>query len=92
MKERTLRGVHEGRRLDIGRGEAVTVWDGMLLLARPVMSPRVKRWRGRYVVGGLFWREVPHSFTSDPTTLLLYPDTLLNWWTWPLRWWLRRAR
>lgn len=29
---------------------------------------------------------------GDPTTLLLYPDTLLNWWTWPLRWWLRRAR
>ena len=88
LKERTLRGVHEGVHLAIGNGEAVTIWDGLLLLARPVVSPLIRQWRGRYLVGGTFWVEVPHSFTNDPKTMLLYPDTWMNRVTKPIRRWL----
>jgi hypothetical protein len=91
MKERTLRGVHQGEVLIMGEidGKIVqaTIWSGMLLLARNKMPhPLVKQWRGRYIVGGRYWREVPHPFVKNPLNLILYPDTLMDYISKPLRW------
>lgn len=106
MKERTLRGPHQGKRLYLGtlHGEDryATVWDGMLLLKRNALPhPLIREWRGRLIVGGRFWRLVPHAFVKNPLNYMLYEDTLLNALTLPVReclipgypglnWWERR--
>ncbi len=82
-KDRTLQGAHKGERLFIGYVAAhhvdVTIWDGMLLLKRNSMPHQlVKEWRGRYIVGGRFWRLVPHAFVKNPLNYMLYEDTLCS--------------
>jgi len=79
---KTRHGIHTGKDI-IVCGPALhttTVWDGILQLDRVRAGhlPFVRKWRGRYLVGGLFWREIPQNMTKNVTLLYLYPDTALN--------------
>ena len=94
-KQRTLRGVHQGQMLLLGIVDGVpeyaTVWRGILLLKRNRPSPFIREWRGRLVVGGRFWREIPHAMVKNPRNLALYEDTLCSALSWPIRRWLIRG-
>lgn len=96
IKERTLQGVHRGEALVLGvvdgQEEIATVWDGILLLKRNRPGALVREWRGRLIVGGRFWREVPHAMVRNPRNLACYEDTLLSALTWPIRPWLAPGR
>jgi hypothetical protein len=50
--------------------------------------PGVTTWRHGYVVGGIFWREIPHPMLKNPLNIALYPDTLLSAIFWPFRPWI----
>jgi hypothetical protein len=92
MKERTLQGPVKGKRLLIGHTDHdvyVTLWatPNILILARNSLPyPLIKQWDELYRVGGLYWREVPHNFTNNPTQLVLYKDTWRSNITWIIRW------
>ena len=95
MKARTLRGPLSGCSLLLGyiEGQLVTatIWDGLLLTKRhlgPVHGRLLRRWRGRVLAGGLWWREIPHPLGRNPRSSMYYPDTLMNALTWPIRQWL----
>ncbi len=92
-KERTLQGLHKGKALFLGhiKGEpvVVTVWDGILQIARDQLPHKlVHMWRGLVVIGGYAWWEIPHPMTKDPRIMYLYPDTFGNLLLWPNRKWM----
>lgn len=96
-KERTLQGVYDGRVLALGMlpsgdSQQVTIWDDILVLGRSKQSPLIRQYRGRYLVGGRWWREIPQGMTAQHKNIYLYPDTLANAITWLIRPWLIPGR
>lgn len=92
MKERTLRGVYQGKRLTLADDVVVTVWDGLLMTKAGISTDFVLPVGQRYLAGGLWWRRVPHMLTQNPRAAVYYPDTLMNVITLPIRPWLRSKR
>ena len=94
MKERTLVGPLKGRALAYGyaNGQALTlaVWAGLLIVKRdwPALAPYAWRSGDLLLLGGLWWRAVPHALGNNPRNAIYYPDTLLNAMTWLIRPWL----
>ncbi len=85
-----LHGVHRGEKMFLGtyqeKEQWVTLWDTMLILERRKLPhPLIYRWRGRYVAGGRFWREIPHPMVKNPLNTILYEDTLMSFITKPIR-------
>ena len=96
MKERTLRGVFQGKRLVLGYADGqpvvATVWDGLLMVKQGLSTDYVLPVGSRYLAGGLWWRMIPHAISKNPRAVMYYPDTLMNCLTLVVRPWLRSKR
>jgi hypothetical protein len=62
-----------------------TLFDDILILNNDFLPPLVIQWKCYYIVGGIFWRQVPNLVVRNTNKLVLYRDTLMSLITWPLR-------
>jgi hypothetical protein len=63
-----------------------TLFDDILILNTDFKPALVIQWKCYYIVGGVFWRQVPNIVVRNSNKLVLYRDTLMSLITWPIRW------